>query len=68
MSYSVSRRTREIDLRMALGAETRDVIKLIVKQGMGLTSIGALHSCHVILIFQNFFDLNYLRASKNHDR
>jgi predicted permease len=40
MSYSVSRRTREIGLRMALGAETRDVIKLIVKQGMGLTLIG----------------------------
>ena len=42
MSYSVSRRTREIGLRMALGAETRDVIKLIVKQGMGLTLIGAI--------------------------
>jgi predicted permease len=42
MSYSVSRRTREIGLRMALGAETRDVIKLIVKQGMGLTLIGAM--------------------------
>ena len=42
MSYSVSRRTREIGLRMALGAETRDVIKLIVKQGLGLTLIGAL--------------------------
>jgi macrolide transport system ATP-binding/permease protein len=41
MSYSVSRRTREIGLRMALGAETHDVIKLIVKQGMGLTLIGA---------------------------
>jgi putative ABC transport system permease protein len=42
MSYSVSRRTREIGLRMALGAEARDVIKLIVKQGMGLTLIGAV--------------------------
>jgi predicted permease len=42
MSYSVSRRTREIGLRMALGAEARDVIKLIVKQGMGLSLIGAM--------------------------
>ena len=42
MSYSVSRRTSEIGLRMALGAETRDVIKLIVKQGLGLTFIGVV--------------------------
>src|SRR4029079_4315780 len=42
MSYSVSRRTREIGLRMAVGAEARDVIKLILKQGIGLTLIGAM--------------------------
>jgi len=42
ISYSVSRRTREIGLRMALGAETRDVIKLIFKQAMGLTLFGAV--------------------------
>jgi putative ABC transport system permease protein len=42
MSYSVARRTREIGLRMALGAEARDVINLIVKQGMGLTFIGII--------------------------
>jgi predicted permease len=42
MSYSVSRRTREIGLRMAVGAETRDVIKLIFKQALGLTLIGSV--------------------------
>jgi putative ABC transport system permease protein len=40
MSYGVKRRTREIGIRMALGAQPRSVLSLIVKQGMTLTIIG----------------------------
>src|SRR5262245_18781082 len=42
MSYSVARRTREMGLRMALGAQTRDVMYLVVKQGLRLTLIGTV--------------------------
>jgi putative ABC transport system permease protein len=42
MAFLVQTRTHEIGVRMALGASTRDVFKLIVGRGMKLTAVGVL--------------------------
>ena len=42
MSYAVSQRTREIGLRMALGAQPTDVLKMVVGHGAMVTAIGVV--------------------------
>src|SRR5262252_1127042 len=41
MSYSVSQGTRELGLRMALGASTKDLLRLVMSRGLFLTASGA---------------------------
>lgn len=42
LAYAVAQRTGEIGLRMALGAQSRDVLRLIVGQGLRLASLGVV--------------------------
>ena len=42
IAYSVTQRTQELGIRMALGAQPRDVLRLILGYGMGLTAIGVV--------------------------
>jgi predicted permease len=56
-AYSFSQRTREIGIRMALGARERDIIKLIIKQGLVLSLVGIAVGVVLALIVTPFISL-----------
>jgi predicted permease len=54
LAYSVARRTHEIGVRMALGARSGDVIRLVLGQGLRVTGIGILFGVAGALVLTRF--------------
>jgi ABC-type antimicrobial peptide transport system permease subunit len=54
MSYSVRSRTREIGIRMALGAKPRKVLEMVLRQGLTLTAIGLAIGLVIALVLGRF--------------
>jgi putative ABC transport system permease protein len=54
ISFAVSQRTGEIGLRMALGAESRDILRLVMGQGLKLTLIGVVVGAALSLAITRF--------------
>jgi putative ABC transport system permease protein len=54
ISYSTSQRIQEIGVRMALGAQRRDVLRLVLGEGIWIAAIGVAGGCAAALVLTRF--------------
>jgi ABC-type antimicrobial peptide transport system permease subunit len=68
MSLLVTQRTREVGIRIALGAEARDVVRTVVGRGLALAAVGAVVGIGLAALVTRFaqsflFDVSPVDAS-----
>jgi putative ABC transport system permease protein len=56
VSYSVSQQTREIGVRMALGAQVTDILKMVLRQALSLTGAGVAAGTVAALVLTRWLD------------
>ena len=56
LSYSVAQRTREIGVRMAIGADRTDILTLVLRQAAKFTAIGIAAGLIAALVVARLFD------------
>lgn len=54
IAYNVAQRTQEMGVRVALGAQARDVVRLVLREGMKLAVVGVLLGAAVALVVSRF--------------
>jgi len=54
IAYNVAQRTQEMGVRIALGAQTRDVVRLVLREGMKLAVVGVVLGAVVALVVSRF--------------
>ena len=66
VAYAVSRRTREIGIRMAIGARPLDVLRMVLRQGLTFTAIGVVIGTGIALAASGFVR-NFVIGVSPHD-